>query len=159
VSLGRHSETRLETSGFYFTLECMIGPHQGKELELMLAGEKHLAAFTDAVPEDGIISEKIIPEKAFAPYVTAGKIIRICKEYNSPPHKIRSVFFTTPGNEWRAYAYFWLCQEASSKRRPFDDAHEFMIGRLLDYSEEDIQDFVKNLHLKKEPPAMAGGSL
>jgi hypothetical protein len=39
----------------------MIGPHEGKELELMLAGKKHLAAFGD-----------IIPEKKFPPYVENG---------------------------------------------------------------------------------------
>jgi len=125
----------------------MIGPHQGKELELMLAGKKHLAAFTDAVPESGIISEEIIPEKAFAPYVASGKFLRFCYEYYLSPKniKIRNVFFTTLGNEWRASAYFWLHQEALAKRRPFDDAHEYFIGRLLDYDEADIQDFIKNV--------------
>ncbi len=45
----------------------MIGPHEGEELELMLAGKKHLAIFHDAIPEDGYISEDIIPEQALAP--------------------------------------------------------------------------------------------
>jgi hypothetical protein len=43
----------------------MIGPHEGQELELMLAGKKRLAAFGDIIPENGIINEQIIPEKNY----------------------------------------------------------------------------------------------
>lgn len=126
----------------------MIGPHQGKELELMLAGKKHLAAFSDVIPENGIISEEIIPENAFAPYVASGQIFRFCEEYiSSDNSKIRNVFFTTASNEWRAKAYFWLLQEALAKRRPFDDAYEYAIGRLLGYAEDDILDFIEHQRL------------
>lgn len=45
----------------------MIGPHEGRELELMLVGQKCLAAFGDIVPENGIIAEHIIPEKNLNP--------------------------------------------------------------------------------------------
>lgn len=132
----------------------MIGPHQGKELELMLAGKKHLAVFFDAIPEDGIISEEIIPELAFAPYVEKGQIIRISKECIYPGQiNVRKVCFTTQGNEWRAHALLWLMEESIAGRRPFDDAHEFFVGRLLDYSEEDIQHFIQNLRERKNKAA------
>jgi hypothetical protein len=125
----------------------MIGPHQGKELELMLAGRKHLAIFGDAVPEDNIISEVIIPEKAFSPYVAEGKIIRFCEEVYIPEKniKIRNVCFVSQNNEWRAHAYFWMQKECMNGRRPFDDAYEYFIGRLLGYDEADIIDFIKNV--------------
>jgi hypothetical protein len=59
----------------------MIGPHQGKELELMLAGKKHLAVFCEAVVEGVEISEEIIPENAFSPYVTNGQIERFSQDF------------------------------------------------------------------------------
>ena len=89
----------------------MIGPHQGKELELMLAVEKHLAVFCDAIGKDGTVPEEIIPEQAFAPDVESGEILRFCSEEYEPSHKvtIRRVFFATPGNEWRAQACWDRC--------------------------------------------------
>ncbi|HMA16509.1 MAG TPA: hypothetical protein VKP12_17100, partial [Kiloniellaceae bacterium] len=48
-----------------------IGPHEGRELELMLAGTKPLAMFGDAVG-----SAQEVPEDDFAPYVAEGRIVR-----------------------------------------------------------------------------------
>ena len=135
----------------------MIGPHQGKELELMLAGKKHLAVFGDSVPADDIILEEIIPEKAFAPYVSRGEIIRISEEYLHPKDKIRirQVCFASPGNEWRAQAYLWIHKESREGRLPYDDTHEYFVGRLLGYDEADIQHFTENMR-KRKFPASAG---
>lgn len=58
----------------------MIGPHEGKELELMLQGIKRLAMFHDIVPAKGGISEEIIPERAFARYIEQGEIIRFSRD-------------------------------------------------------------------------------
>lgn len=119
-----------------------IGPHQGKELELMLAGHKSLAAFGDIIPEDGIIDEIIIPEKAFAPYVQTGQVIRfekiIINRLNDP---IKNVCFTLPNEEWRALAYLWIREQTYTKKMPDDAASDTMIGRLLGYSEADIAEF------------------
>lgn len=54
----------------------MIGPHQGKGLELMISGKKHLALFSDELLPRQPISEEIIPDKAFAPHVQSDKIVR-----------------------------------------------------------------------------------
>ena len=53
----------------------MIGPHEGKELQLMLAGTKKLAMFYDMAGQD--TPEDIIPEKAFENHVKNGRFIRI----------------------------------------------------------------------------------
>ena len=45
-----------------------VGPHEGKELDLMLAGTKPLALFSDAV--EGASS---FPEADFVPHVAAGR--------------------------------------------------------------------------------------
>ena len=86
----------------------MIGPHEKRELELMLKGEKPMAAFSDIIPTNGKISEDIIPENKFAPYVATGKIQRHCKEFESGQNMIRTVCFTLPSELWRAQSYCFL---------------------------------------------------
>jgi len=45
-----------------------IGPHDDRELELMLAGRKPLAMFTEVLP----LESGLIPEADFAPHVASG---------------------------------------------------------------------------------------
>lgn len=131
----------------------MIGPHQGKELELMLTGEKHLAVFHDVIPDDHDISEEIIPEQAFAPYVQQGKIKRFSSEIYLEKYKktVRYVCFALPGEEWRAQFFLWQAGKRSRGEIPADDACDIIAGRLLGYSETDIQHFLENqkIRLKK----------
>ena len=124
----------------------MIGPHRGKELELMLAGKKHLAIFHDALVDGQPIPESIIPEKSFAPYIAGGNLKRSASILSSMKDRnpVQYVCFTTPQNEWRADAFFWIHQECAEGRRPFDDAYEFFVGRLLGYEESDIQHFIEH---------------
>jgi hypothetical protein len=121
----------------------MIGPHEGKELELMLAGQKALAVFHDAyvgqpIPED------IIPEQTFAPYVAQGKIRRFSEDIQIQKDKsiVRCVCFTLPREEWRAEFFLWLKREIYSGRIAHDSSHEFIIGSLLGYSADDITHFL-----------------
>lgn len=123
----------------------MIGPHEGKELELMLAGKKHLAAFGDVLPDDGSkIHEQIIPEEKFAPYVKSGAIKRFEQRIfvQKRDYELMHVCFTTPGNEWRAQTFLWLREMVHTDRIPYDDAIDVIIGRLLGYCEPDIQEFL-----------------
>jgi len=122
----------------------MIGPHEGKELEMMLAGEKSLAMFHDALPEDGEIAEEIIPEQAFAQHVASGAIKRFSKDIESVRKGgvIRYVCFTLPDEEWRADYLFWFKTEFLSGRLDHNPAHDEIIGKLLGYTDEDIQDFL-----------------
>lgn len=48
-----------------------IGPHEGRELALMLAGKKPLAMFNDDWPTDWEP-----PEIAFDPYVAEGRFVK-----------------------------------------------------------------------------------
>jgi hypothetical protein len=126
----------------------MIGPHEGKELELMLAGKKPLAAFYDELPTDGKISEEIIPEKAFHPYVLNGIIKRLSEDVTLFKDKsiVRVVCFCLPDEEWRARFLLWLKRETYSGRISHDSSHEYIIGGLLGYETADIEDFVKKRH-------------
>jgi hypothetical protein len=129
----------------------MIGPHEGKELELMLAGEKPLAAFGDIIPPDGEISEEIIPEQKFAPYVKAGAIKRFAADisYKNSKEMVRVICFTLPGEEWRAQFMIWYKAAFYSDRIPYDPSQEYIIGELLGYSTEDIAHFITNLEKRR----------
>lgn len=120
----------------------MIGPHEGKELELMLAGEKHLAVYHDVIRPGYEIPETVIPEDAFSSYVKKGTILRFSQEFSVQGSTIRYVCFTTPSQSWRAHAFLWIKQEGFLGTRPFDEAYEYFIGRLLGYEESDIAHFL-----------------
>jgi hypothetical protein len=122
----------------------MIAPHEGRELKLMLAGEKPMAAFGDVVPLSGLILEGIIPENAFAPYVVQGRFLRFSQETKSVKDgKItRHVCFTQPNESWRAHAFLWLRKNMHEGLIPNDASCDIMIGRLLGYQESDIQEFI-----------------
>lgn len=123
----------------------MIGPHQGKELELMLSGTKHLALFSDEVIAGNTISEEIIPDQAFMPYLNR-LFVRMEKDiyFLKTKTMIRYVCFTTQGEEWRAKTIFWIKEEMAKTEKKFDPVFETMIGRLLGYTEEDIKDYIEN---------------
>lgn len=123
----------------------MIGPHEGKELQLMLSGQKSLAVFHDAIPASGNIPEEVIPETAFAPYVQSKKINRHVADIRSAKDSsiIRYVCFTLPGEDWRAQFFLWLAEGRISGRIPADDACDIIAGRLLNYSESEIQHFLQ----------------
>lgn len=120
----------------------MIGPHEGRELELMLAGKKRLAMFHDIAETE--TAEEIIPEKAFAEYVRSGQIIRIeetitSSKINKP---IRFVFFAIPGEEWRAHTIIRINKEIYSNSRPNEELDDIIIGRLLDYTKQEVDTFI-----------------
>jgi hypothetical protein len=123
----------------------MIGPHEGRELELMLKGRKPMAFFHDVLTEYGI-SEEIIPEKKFLPYLSAGKLIRLSADIGDikSGKLIRCVCFAMPGEEWRARFLLWFKTEFFSRRMQYHPSHDVMIGKLLGYSDEDIQDFISS---------------
>ena len=140
--------TYLLTFNFSHYLITMIGPHQGKELELMLAGEKSLAVFHDQVfAPDPQISEDIIPEAAFAPYVQKGEITRYAEDvyFDIRQANIRYVCFTLRGQEWRAKFYLWYINGLASGSILPSPEHEKIIGALFDYSNDDINDFIKKI--------------
>ena len=108
----------------------------------MLAGQKHLAVFYDVIIPGKETPQSIIPDKAFSSHVRTGALLRFSQDFSAGEKTIRYVCFTTPQQAWRADAFFWAKQETLSGSRPFDDAYEYFIGRLLGYNESDIKDFL-----------------
>ena len=122
----------------------MIGPHEGKELELMLSGQKKFAVFYDLVKANYQTPEEIIPESLFSQHVANGTIVRLEQSFVSRKSgdKTRYVCFALPGQEWRALTYLWIKEETLSGVRSLDRADEAIMGRLLGYSEKDISSFL-----------------
>ncbi|MBT3305042.1 MAG: hypothetical protein HN377_01015 [Alphaproteobacteria bacterium] len=116
------------------------GPHEGRELELMLTGEKPLALFYDTIPECGVI-----PEQAFAPYVKSGKVVSSERIFQSPQESVpsvRVVFYARLEEAWRMDDALKIMEKALFQHgRPNDD-DDAQLGRLLGYSEEDIRQFL-----------------
>ncbi len=118
-----------------------IGPHEGRELELMQAGKKPLAMFHDDLPEG-----MELPEDSFDPYVDDGKFVKNEIFVPCPAAKqarLRYYFYTLPGEEWRTKRLIEI------QRGFFEDSVrttpelETEIGRLLGYDEADIQIFLE----------------
>lgn len=122
----------------------MIGPHEGKELELMLAGEKHFALFYDVLTQPFINNEEIIPEDKFAPYVIQNILLRHQRDfvYKKDNMTLRYVCFTALQEDWRAQAFFWAHENAISGKKRFDIHYEYFVGRLLGYDDKDIEEYV-----------------
>lgn len=109
--------------------------HTRRELWLMLRGEKPLAAFSEEFKGD--ISDTVIPEKYFFPYVQAGRFVRreLIEDFPAAGTKIRRVLYATPAQEWRIDAYLALW-ELSSKIG-WRDGFEQFEGYLLGYNLEE----------------------
>lgn len=117
----------------------MIGPHNYKELELMLAGLKPMAHFSIELdfPETAI-------DQGFDQHVKSGKIKKYCvKSTDGPPIERR--YYYLEGEEWRVKIseLIWKCISLKllSGFTP-DDLHR-LDGWLLGYTKEDIEDFIQ----------------
>ena len=71
--------------------------HDGRELELMLAGAKPAAMFCDRVPDGGIARAAA----AFAPHVAAGRVVEHRSDHRRPDGRVAQhrVVYTLPGEE------------------------------------------------------------
>ena len=101
----------------------LIGPHEGREIELMLAGEKPLALFSCFVDDVGII-----PSEQFDGYVANGRLIKrewdvkMPTEEGMPP--FRHVLLALPNEAWRlGDAYDILNHHEGDPRRHSDNGH------------------------------------
>ena len=117
-----------------------VGPRELRELELMLAGTKPAAMFGEAVQ-----FRDIIPEEDFAPHVAAGRIIK--REYywddKESGHSFVEIYYALPGEEWRIDALHELNLVVQNKLRPWTNDDEISTGRLLGYTDDEINAFLE----------------
>jgi hypothetical protein len=114
--------------------------HTGRELALMLAGTKPLAAFSDVYPS--LHGLYVIPEREFEPHVAAGRIIE--RQHIDPPGEgapvvrgqrlgMRWVLYALPGERWRIDAYLLLWKTA--EKSGWNEGFERLEGALLGYAD------------------------
>jgi hypothetical protein len=117
-----------------------IGPHEGRELELMLAGEKPAAMFNEDLPEDAVS-----PDVLFAPYVASGQVITKEITIRFPKLnelELRYFFFALPGEEWRIDRLIEIQRLFQAEGTRTSRELETEIGQLLGYQDHDIQTYL-----------------
>lgn len=117
-----------------------VGPHEGRELERMLAGRKPLAMFVD---ELGSEDEEV--QAGFAPFVADGTLIR--REFVYRPAgqgpAARFIYFARPGEEWRIEAIHRINEKLFVHGEATYPEIEREIGRLLGYADTDINQYLE----------------
>ncbi len=117
-----------------------VGPHELRELELMLAGTKPAAMFGEAIQ-----FRDILPEDDFAPHVAAGRIIK--REYywddKESGHSFVEIYYALPGEEWRIDALHDLHLIVQNKLRPWTAEDDRETGRLLGYTDAEVEAFLE----------------
>lgn len=121
-----------------FITEGEIGPHEGKEFELMMSGQKPVALIS-------------APEKMpdFLEQVKLGNFIMTASAYElrKQPGVIatdRIYFFARPESRLRMEELAAIFNKNAQSGSFTDDDHR-RIGQLLGYSEDDIEVFFTNL--------------
>jgi hypothetical protein len=122
-----------------FELPPGIGPHNDRELMLMLAGTKPMAMFSDAA----YVSD-YFPETDFAPHVKAGRIVRVEEIIPKDPYPMRYLFYALPGEEWRIEEALVMCRNLCAGTVADHDADSARMGALLGYSDEEIEAFMRH---------------
>lgn len=123
-----------------------IGPHEFRELELMLAGIKPLAMFSDVVP-----ASFELPEADFEPFVQEGRIIKRTEflSLKHTGHMFRFLYYALPGEEWRIDELHSINMEIHSGSRSSSEEDERRTGVLLGYDEKDVQRFLEHGRLHR----------
>jgi len=125
-----------------------IGPHEGRELQLMLAGTKPLSMFL--VPID--TEFEIFPEGEFDLLVSEGRLaksvsLETVKHPDGPDTQVRRVLYALPGEEWRINAMLLVNALYFSLTPGWRPDLERIIGLLLGYGREEIEEFLASMGL------------
>lgn len=105
----------------------------------MLGGTKPLAMFGDAIGSD-----YEVPEDDFAPYVAEGRIVRREAIYLPQGAGVagRFVYFARVSEEWRIDAMHRINERLFAQGIPSNATFEREIGRLLGYTESEIDQYL-----------------
>jgi hypothetical protein len=126
-----------------------IGPHNGKELELMLQGVKPLALFSAA--DD--MTPEAVGDVGFEPYVQSGRVLKFSHRLDGDRFETR--IYCLPTEEWRAKLMLFVRQHIHDPafRSVFspDNLHR-LDGTLLGYSKDDIEAFVARIRSRRSAP-------
>ena len=114
--------------------------HTNRELTLMLAGTKPLAAFVESFAND----TKLFAEDVFDNYVTQGRFVKreyVQLEFRGDPRRLRRILYARTGEEWRIDAFILLWHTA--EKSGFSELFERLEGSLLGYEEWQNDAFIE----------------
>ena len=124
-----------------------LGPHEGRELELMLEGKKCLSFFYFEVG----VEREIFPESQFDLQVANGLLVKDerIEESISPETgeltSARSILYAAANEAWRIPA-MRMIQDMYQRMGPgWRPDLERMKGALLGYDPQDVESFIENL--------------
>jgi len=114
-----------------------VGPHEERELELMLAGKKPLAMFYEGV---AIPVSEVYPEEDFMPYVESGLLIRRDEIYQPHDGSMAGhyVYYALSNEVWRFDEIHRLQHACLVEGQPWTEDHDRKLGQLLGYTENEI---------------------
>ena len=124
-----------------------LGPHEGRELALMLEGKKHLSYFFLEVG----IEREVFPEEEFDHLVASGILLKDerVEQLTSPETgeatNARNILYATADEAWRIPAMRTvqdIYRKVGSGWRP---DLERVIGSLLGYDPRDVEAFIERL--------------
>jgi hypothetical protein len=124
---------------------AFLGPHEGRELELMLAGRKPLSLFSF---EAGIQRE-IFPESQFDLQVAEGRFVKdfrlVTFVSEGLETSMKNILYATASEAWRIPA-MWVVQDIYHSMLPgWRPDLERVIGSLLGYERNDVEMFIERL--------------
>ena len=128
----------------------MIGPHEGRELELMLQGCKPLSVFVVESPDPDWVE---FPEDEFDSEVSLGRLIKFerSRKTETPagtPIEIRIVYYSVPQEKWRIPAIIFIEDLYTTLGPGYRPDLERVIGNLLGYDSHAIEFFIQSLREK-----------
>jgi tRNA (guanine37-N1)-methyltransferase len=137
----------------------VVGPHEGRELDLMKSGTKPLCMFL----VDTAAESAVFPEAAFDVLATQRKWSKRSRIETFPTPNgsfcdYRRVFYALPGEEWRIDAMLQVEDLYRTLLPGWRDDLERVIGLLLGYNRADIEEFVKSRQpvIKPQKPTKGG---
>ena len=106
------------------------GAHDGRELEMLLTGQKPLAAFSGY---DGFSESDAAGGQDFANAVASSRVLRFENTFEFDGQPVYVVAFTRPEESWRGPAYLHLIRFLYD--RAWCPHLEWLQGSLLGYSD------------------------
>jgi hypothetical protein len=127
---------------------AFLGPHEGRELELMLAGKKHLSYFFF---EEGFEPNGFFPESQFDAAVAEGLLVkderseRLVYREDGTQIDVRNVLYATADEAWRIPAMRMVQDIYAAMGPGWRPDLERMIGSLLGYDQQHVELFIERL--------------
>jgi hypothetical protein len=115
--------------------------HTGRELALMLDGNKPLSYFSGQYPPNPEVEE--IPERLFDPYVAERRFAKRECVTSALGRAARIVMYALPHQEWRIDAMILLLETAA--KSGWSEGFERMQGSLLGYEDRQNDIYIERI--------------